>query len=358
MKISYREAGIDIDGTDAAKKEMGKLLASEDPRFLNTGSGPFAALIDASFPELEEPVLVFKVEEPGSKQKMAAEAGRLPGVCFDMINHLVNDVIVMGARPLAVQDVIISGKQDDALTLRIVGAIAEACRRNGCVLTGGETSIQPKVLGEGTVVLSAAMLGIAEKREILDGRRIENGDLLVALASNGLHTNGYSLVRRLAESDPEFLRAECTTGSEEGETSASVLDVLLKPHVSYWGTVRKMLGAPWLHGLAHVTGGGIKDNLERILAAGANGAAVDLAALRGEPIFGIIRERGDVADAEMVRTFNMGVGMIAAVSPAGAEPFLGCVQEGVRAWEIGSIRGDCAPGRVELRGRVDWSRFA
>ncbi|MCL2166047.1 MAG: AIR synthase related protein, partial [Clostridiales bacterium] len=194
--LTYSKAGVDIQHTDILKTEMGKFIETEHPRVLN-GMGPFASLYDIKFDHIAHPVLVLKSEEPGSKQKLAAEYGYIESVCHDMINHLVNDIIVMGATPLAVLDTIVCGNADKDTILSIIKGISDACRENDCALVGGETSIQPGVVDQGTYILTSSIAGIVDKADILDGARIRQGDTVLAVASNGLHTNGYSLVRLL-----------------------------------------------------------------------------------------------------------------------------------------------------------------
>src|SRR5450755_3788283 len=197
MSLSYEKSGVNIDNADAAKKSMAETMASgggKDPRILHR-PGAFASLFDASFPGIKEPVLVMKTEEPGSKQKIAFAHGRAASIAFDMIHHLIDDIIVVGAQPLAVQDCIVCGKLEKEVVLELVRAINEACRQNDCSLIGGETSEQPGVLAAGLYILSSSIVGVVEKSRILDGRAIQNGDVVLAVPSNGLHTNGYSLVR-------------------------------------------------------------------------------------------------------------------------------------------------------------------
>lgn len=308
-RLSYAGAGVDIAAADAAKAAMAASLETSDARVLNR-LGAFATLFDGAFPGLREPTLVLKTEEPGSKQELAFQHGRIEGLGHDLVNHLVNDIAVMGAVPLAVQDAIICGRLDGALVNRIVASIAAACRVNGCSLTGGETSEQPGVLKPGTYILVANVVGVVERAKIIDGSRIAAGDVVLAVASNGLHTNGYSLVRALLGRRPALAAAE--VGGEP------FLEVLLRPHRPYLAALRGLFDAPGLHGLAHITGGGIGGNLRRIIPAGLR-AHLDLGALRPPAVFGAIREWGSVDDADMLRTFNLGAGLIAVVAPDAAD---------------------------------------
>ena len=344
---TYAGAGVNIDTADAAKREMATLLAPRDRRIL-TGVGPFATLIDARFPEYEHPLIVFKTEEPGSKQKLALAHGAVRSICFDLVHHLINDIVVMGAEPVAVQDAIICGALEREVVTGLVAALAEACRAQGCSLTGGETSEQPGVLAGGTYVLVASVVGVVERAAVIDGSRIAAGDTVLALASNGVHTNGYSLVRRLLERDPALARRPLG--------NATVLDHLLRPHRCYLPVLRPCLRSAYLHGLAHVTGGGIGDNLRRVLPAGLR-AEIDLSRIAIPAIFGVIRSAGGVAADEMLRVFNLGVGMVAVVA-AGAEQAL-CTAAGAAGeacYPVGRIvaaAGD-KPGAVTFHGTLRW----
>lgn len=219
--LSYSKAGIDISYTDSIKEEMSAYLHSRDARVLN-GLGPFASLYDIHFPEIKNPVLVLKSEEPGSKQKLAMEYGYTESICHDMINHLVNDIAVMGARPLAVLDTIVCGNAEKDTIKSLVKGISQACAENECSLVGGETSIQPSVIDAGVYVLTSSIAGIVDRSRVVDGSAIREGDAVLAIASNGLHTNGYSLVRLLMEKMPAI-----KLDKVEGIT---FIEQIMKPH--------------------------------------------------------------------------------------------------------------------------------
>ncbi|MFA5864198.1 MAG: phosphoribosylformylglycinamidine cyclo-ligase [Phycisphaerae bacterium] len=304
-RLSYEKAGVNIDTADATKKAMAKSLETSDSRVLNK-IGAFATLFDGRFPEYKHPVLVLKTEEPGSKQKLAFQYNRVSSICYDMINHLVNDIIVMGAKPLSVQDAIICGKLEKEVVGKIVESLSNACREQGCTLTGGETSEQPGVIEPGTYILTSSIVGVVEKSKIIDGSAIKEGDCVLAVASNGLHTNGYSLVRALIRDNPDILNTKV-----ENE---SFLDAILKPHRCYYQALRDLFENPDLHGLAHITGGGIEGNLNRILPNHLN-AVVELPEIHILPIFKTIHQVGNVEDRDMLRTFNLGVGMTAVAEP-------------------------------------------
>jgi phosphoribosylformylglycinamidine cyclo-ligase len=287
-----------------------------------------------------------KTEEPGSKQQLAFAAGKIEGICFDMINHLVNDLVVMGATPLMVQDAVITGAVEKDVITALVAGMARACRHNGCSLVGGETSIQPGVLARGAYVLTSSVVGVVDRDRIVDGARIAPGDVVIALASSGLHTNGYTLVRELLARDPA-VREVPVGGVPFG-------DAILEPHRAYYPLLAPLLGDPELVGMAHITGGGIQDNLNRILPAGVD-ALVDLAAIETLPIFSLLRAHGGVSDAEMLRTFNCGVGLCLVARPAAAERMArGIEQRGCRAYPIGRIV-DGGSRKVRFEGALRWA---
>jgi len=338
-----RKYEVDIDLANQAKKEMASSLETSDPRVLNR-LGAFASLYDLEMPEYRHPVLVMKTEEPGSKQLLAFKLGRVEGVCRDMINHLVNDCIVMGARPLAVQDAVICGRLDKDVVNRIVRAIAECCRENGCSLTGGETSEQPGVLEAGSYVLTSSIVGIVERDLVIDGSKIEEGDVLLGLESSGPHTNGYTLIRRLLSEDPAVADADID--------GLSFLDRAMETHRCYYRGLRELFPSGVLRGLAHITGGGIKENLDRILPRGLD-AVVRLADYPRSALFRFIKARGKLDDGEMLRTFNLGVGLVAVVRPADAGRVIEHLAS--RGFPARAI-GDVVPGSGKVRtvGCLPW----
>jgi phosphoribosylformylglycinamidine cyclo-ligase len=308
-EFTYASAGVDIDNADDTKREMARSLETNDARVLNK-IGAFATLFDGHFPEYQHPVLVLKSEEPGSKQKLAFTHGHYESVCYDLVNHLINDIIVMGAHPLSLQDVIVCGKMEKDVITRVVDAMAAACRAQDCSLTGGETSEQPGVVPAGTYVLTASVVGVAEKSQVIDGTTIRAGDQVLAVASNGLHTNGYTLVRALLDAQPDLAEIDV-----DGET---FLDAVLHPHLCYYRAVRDLYTADSLHGMAHITGGGVRDNLARVLPADLD-AQIDLSAFEIPAIFHTLHQRGQLDPADMVRTFNMGVGLALVVAADSVE---------------------------------------
>lgn len=341
-ELSYSKAGVDIAYTDTIKKEMAKHLETGDRRVLN-GLGPFASLYDISFPEIKNPVLVLKSEEPGSKQKLAMEYGYTGSICHDMINHLVNDIVVMGAKPLAVLDTIVCGNAEKDTIGALVKGVSEACRENECSLVGGETSVQPQVVEKGVYVLTSSIAGIVEKNRIIDGSAAGEGDVVLALASNGLHTNGYSLVRMLMDRMPEIKLEKV-----EGET---FIEQIMKPHTPYYKALKGILGKDCIHGMAHITGGGIEGNLCLVIPDGLS-AVIDLDKIKTLPVFRFIRQCGNISDREMLSTFNCGVGFIMVVQAEAAAQIAAHMNNYCECYEIGRIR--TGEQKVVMEHRLNW----
>ena len=335
--LSYSKAGIDITYTDSIKKEMTKHLETKDRRVLN-GLGPFASLYDIHFPEIKNPVLVLKSEEPGSKQKLAMEYGYTESICHDMINHLVNDIVVMGAKPLAVLDTIVCGNAEKDTIKTLVKGVSEACKENECSLVGGETSIQPLVVESGVYVLTSSIAGIVEKSKLIDGTAIEAGDSVLAIASNGLHTNGYSLVRLLMDKMPQ-IKLDKIDG------------LIMKPHTPYYKSIKGLFDRDIIHGMAHITGGGIEGNLCRVIPDGLS-AKIDLSKLNVLNIFKYIRNSGNISDEEMLRTFNCGVGFTVVVAQKDKDTVMKHINRFYDCYEIGKIEE--GERKVVFEKRVNW----
>ena len=341
MPINYKTAGVDIDNANETKKQMADDLKSDDKRVLNK-LGAFASLYDIKFPEYKHPLLVLKTEEPGSKQLLAIQYDRIESICFDMINHLVNDCIVMGAKPLTVQDAIICGKLKKEVVLRMVKAMSRACQAQGCSLTGGETSEQPGGLVEDTYILTSSIVGIVEKESVIDGSQIMVGDKILALESSGLHTNGYTLIRKLIQENPSLVNEKI------GDTK--FIEAVLEPHRCYYNAIKDLFPTKKITGLAHITGGGIKENLNRILPKNMN-AKVDLSLYQILPIFKFLKSYAKLEDAELLRTFNMSVGLtMVEKKEAVGEIIMFIQKKGVNCYEIGGIVD--GNGVVETTGQL------
>lgn len=340
--LSYSKAGIDITYTDAIKKEMSKHLETKDKRVLN-GLGPFASLYDIKFSDIKNPVLVLKSEEPESKQKLAMEYGYTESICHDMINHLVNDIIVMGAKPLAVLDTIVCGNAEKDTIKSLVKGVSEACKENECSLVGGETSIQPLVVESGVYVLMSSIAGIVEKSKVIDGSAIEEGDSVLAITSNGLHTNGYSLVRLLMDKMPQ-IKLDKIDG-------LTFIEQIMKPHTPYYKSIKGLFNRKIIHGMAHITGGGIEGNLCRVIPEGLS-ANIDLSKLKILNIFKYIRNAGNISDEEMLQTFNCGVGFNVVVAQKDKNMVMNHINQFYDCYEIGIIEE--GEDKVVFENRMNW----
>jgi len=349
--ISYEAAGVSIGTANDTKEKFKDIVSSQSLTHCKPINqvGAFASLIEIGLKDYNNPVFVLKSEEPGSKQLLAINNNRIEWIARDLINHLINDIIVMGATPCAVLDTIICGKFEKDIVLKLVDEISKACKENGCILVGGETSEQPGMLPEGRYILQASVFGIVDKLKIIDGNKIKSGDTLIALASNGLHTNGYSLVRKLMETKPEIL--------EEKINGDSFMDAILQPHTSYYKPVKNILEKYFdnIHGMTHITGGGIHDNLIRIIQDENLQANVDLSAVKTLPIFNIIKNYANVSDGEMLRTFNNGVGLIMVAEDNKADEIIDVLKsEGTGAYRIGNISQSDGGKKVILEKKLNW----
>ncbi|HEX9896101.1 MAG TPA: phosphoribosylformylglycinamidine cyclo-ligase [Dehalococcoidales bacterium] len=345
-KQTYASAGVDRDGHSEITQGLRSRLTIKDPRILNK-VGAFASLFEAKFPGIIDPVLVLKAEEPGSKQLLAKQFNKIDNIGYDMINHLIDDIIVMGAKPLAVLDVIVVGKLVKDDINKIITTINQACINHDCSLVGGEISEQPGVLPEGVFVLSSSVVGVVSKRKIIDGSRITKGDKVIALASNGLHTNGYSLVRKLIADKPPILKVKVD--------NKAFIDAALRPHTAYYPYLKNILDSPKVRGLAHITGDGISGNLERILPADLS-AQVHLDKIEVLPIFKVIKDVGGVPEEDMVANLNMGVGMIMITTPREETKMIQYLEsKGIHAYDIGEIIED-KDNTVKFSGKINWKK--
>jgi len=332
--LNYESAGVSIETANDTKKKFKDMVSSQGFSHCTPINkvGAFASLVEIDIKKYENPVFVLKSEEPGSKQMLSIENGRIEWIAQDLIHHLVNDIIVMGAMPCAVLDTIICGKFEKETVLKLVGEISKACIENNCILVGGETSEQPGMLQTGRYVLQASVLGIVDKSKIIDGSQIKNGDNIIALASNGLFTNGYSLVRKLIETKPEILN--------ETINGESFLENILKPHISYSNAIHAVLDQYFdsIHGMAHITGGGIHDNLIRIMQNENLQANIDLSLIKTLPVFHIIKKYANTTDGEMLKTFNNGVGLIIVANDRETDLIINKLKEkNAEAYCIGQI---------------------
>jgi phosphoribosylformylglycinamidine cyclo-ligase len=299
---AYRDAGVDLEAAGSALDGIREAVASTYDSRVLAGLGSFGGLF--ALKDLPaEPVLVASTDGVGTKTMVATQLGRVSGLGMDIVNHCVNDILVQGARPLFFLDYIASSRLDPAVIAQVVASAAAACREAGIALLGGETAEMPGVYQPGELDLVGTIVGVVDRSSIIDGSAISDGDVVLALASGGLQTNGFSLVRNVL--DGTYLGALDPADPGAG----SIADALLVPHRSYLKAVTPLLDAGLLHGMAHITGGGIPGNLARVLPDGLM-ATVRLGSWAVPPVFRLIQERGQVSDEEMHEVFNMGAGFM------------------------------------------------
>src|SRR5579864_1125031 len=329
--ISYRQSGVDIDAGNEAVRRIKTLARSTYTSGVLSGVGAFGGLfaLDAAVPD---PVLVASADGVGTKLKVAFLAGVHDTIGVDLVNHCVNDILVQGARPLFFLDYLATGRLAPEVAEQIVRGMAAACRENGCALLGGETAEMPGFYAAGEYDVAGFIVGLVSRSKIVDGRDIVAGDVLVALPSSGLHTNGYSLARHLA-----FDVLGLTVDSHFPAPAETVGAALLRPHRSYLKVVAPLLEGGRIKGMAHITGGGITENLPRTLPEG-RAFSLDRGSWTVPPVFSWLQEAGGLEDPEMLRVFNMGVGLILVVSPAHADAVLSSLHAASEpAWRLGVV---------------------
>ncbi|MGH9331114.1 MAG: phosphoribosylformylglycinamidine cyclo-ligase [Vicinamibacterales bacterium] len=329
--MDYKQSGVDIEAGNEVVRRIRALARSTFTPGVLSEIGSFGGLF--RLPQgLTDPVLVTSADGVGTKLKVAFLAGSHRTVGVDLVNHCVNDILVQGASPLFFLDYLATGRLRPDVAERILEGIARACRDNGCALLGGETAEMPGFYQEGEYDLAGFIIGIVERARLVDGSRIAAGDALVALPSSGLHTNGYSLARRIV-----FDTLGLTVDAYVGEIGRTVGDALLEPHRSYLRAVQPLLQTGLVKGMAHITGGGITENLPRILPPGL-AARVDARSWCVPPLFEWLRRSGQIPLDDVRRTFNMGVGLIVACARQDAERVVDLLtQSGERAWIVGEV---------------------
>jgi phosphoribosylformylglycinamidine cyclo-ligase len=306
--ITYADAGVDISRSDQTKKRIAALAKKTFNANVLAGIGGFGAPYGLDKKRWKSPVLVSSTDGVGTKLKIAFATGCHRSVASDLVNHCANDIAVQGARPLFFLDYIGSGRIEPGVIEAIVAGVSDACRAHGCALIGGETAEMPGFYADGEYDLAGFIVGIVERSRLLTGSRIRPGDILLGLPSVGLHTNGYSLARRLLLDVAGY-----SLNENVPRLGCTVAEELLKPHRSYARIVAELNDSGSLRGAAHITGGGIPGNLPRVLPKGLE-ARVRPGSWPALPVFDLLREIGNVPDSEMLRSFNMGLGMILIVS--------------------------------------------
>jgi len=305
--LTYADAGVDIERATRTKQRIKFLAQKTFNRAVLSEIGGFGGMFAIDKKKYREPVLVSSVDGVGTKLKVAFEMNLHHTVGADLVNHCVNDIAVQGAAPLFFMDYLAAGKLDPEVAEKLVEGMVEACRENGCALIGGETAEMPGFYAAGEYDLAGFIVGIVDRERIITGKNVQSGDVLVGLPSNGLHTNGYSLARKLL-----FSVAGYTPDTYVNELKSKVGSELMRTHKSYWPVIRKLVDAEAVSAMAHITGGGITENLPRVLPKGT-GAVVQLGSWPAPPLFEHLQRLGNVPQAEMMRTFNMGIGMVLVV---------------------------------------------
>ncbi|OGC77863.1 MAG: phosphoribosylformylglycinamidine cyclo-ligase [candidate division Zixibacteria bacterium RBG_16_50_21] len=331
MKLSYKSAGVDIFRADRIKQQIRKLASATIKTFPARkldGFGGFFSL-DGQF---KNPVLISSTDGVGTKLKVAFLTRKHDTIGEDLVNHCVNDILVHGAKPLFFLDYIALGKNSLRYVSEIVAGLSRGCRKAGCALVGGETAQMPDFYREKEYDLAGFIVGAVEKSKIIDGTKIKPGDQLLGLASNGLHTNGYSLARKVF-----FEKAKFRLNRRIPELGSTLQEELLKVHRSYYQAIHPLLSEFEIKGMAHITGGGIKGNLVRILPAGCQ-AVLDTDTWMVPSVFKLIQKLGKIEKGEMFKTFNMGIGMMVAVKKDDLRPLtIRLSRSGETVYRIGEI---------------------
>jgi phosphoribosylformylglycinamidine cyclo-ligase len=308
--IIYADAGVDISRANRTKQRIKYLAHKTFTKGVLSEIGGFGGVFSVDKAKYTDPLLVSSVDGVGTKLKIAFEMNLHSTVGADLVNHCVNDIAVQGAAPLFFMDYLAAGKLDSAIAEQVVEGIADACKHNGCALIGGETAEMPGFYPDGEYDLAGFIVGVVERVRIITGKDVQIGDIILGLPSNGLHTNGYSLARKLL-----FEVAHYSPETYVNEIKNKVGNELMRTHRSYWQVLKKLIDAECIAALAHITGGGITENLPRVLPRGT-AAAIELGSWTVPPIFEHLQQLGNVPRDEMLRTFNMGMGMLLVVPAA------------------------------------------
>jgi phosphoribosylformylglycinamidine cyclo-ligase len=329
----YKAAGVDIDAGNETVRRIRTLARGTFTPGVLSDIGSFGGLFRLDRERYQDPVLVSSADGVGTKLKIAFMMSRHDTVGADLVNHCVNDILVQGAEPLFFLDYLATGRLSPAVAEQVVTGVARACKENGCALIGGETAEMPGFYADGEYDIAGFIVGAVERSRIIDGRSVVAGDALVALPSAGLHTNGYSLARRVFF---ELAGWQCDTFVHE--LGMTIGEALLAPHRSYLSVVRPLLEGGGIKGLAHITGGGLTENLPRALPEGCE-AEIDLKAWTIPPIFQLLQTHGAISREEMFRAFNMGVGLVIVCASREAERIIETLKRGGEpdAFRLGSV---------------------
>ena len=308
--ITYAAAGVDSDRANRTKQRIRYLAHKTFSKAVLSDIGSFGGLFALDKIKFRDPVLVSSVDGVGTKLKVAFEMNLHHTVGADLVNHCVNDIAVQGATPLFFMDYFATGKLEPDVAEKVITGISDACKQNGCALIGGETAEMPGFYPGGEYDLAGFIVGVVDRDRIVTGEKVQVGDVLIGLASNGLHTNGYSLARKLL-----FGIARYSPDTYVNELKGKVGNELMRVHRSYWPVLRKLVDGEAVSAMAHVTGGGLTENLPRVLPKGT-AAVIERGTWPAQPIFDHLQKLGNVPEEEMLRTFNMGIGMVLVVPGA------------------------------------------
>jgi phosphoribosylformylglycinamidine cyclo-ligase len=337
VKKAYARAGVDVDLANKLKRRIGAFVRqTHGPQVLGKIGG-FGGLFRASFPGMRDPVLVASMDGVGTKLKIGFAMDKHDTIGADLVNHCVNDIAVLGARPLFFLDYIGCEKLEHRVFQQLLRGFARACRSAGCVLLGGETAQMPGMYRKDEYDLAGCIVGVVDRAKIIDGQKIKPGDVILGLASNGLHTNGYSLAREIL-----FRKMRLKVTSRLAGSTTSVGEELLRVHKNYQPLLANLPGGI-INGLAHITGGGLIDNLPRILPPNCD-AVIETRSWRIPPIFQVLEKNGKVDAREMYQVFNMGIGMVAVVAKINAQRAMSIL----RAKQIGTIERGSGHVRLEF----------
>jgi len=311
---TYKSSGVDIDAGEELVRRIKAPVRSTFSKNVLNDIGLFGGFYKASFKGYRQPVLVSSVDGVGTKLKVAVAMNRHETIGQDLVNHSVNDILVCGAKPLFFLDYFAAGKLNPDVAERVILGFVKACRENGCALVGGETAEMPGVYAPEEYDIAGTVVGVVDQKKILDGRKVRKGDVVIGLASTGLHTNGYSLARRVLFGSYQVTQYIDELGTTVGEA-------LMAVHRSYFKVVYPIISRYPIHALSHITGGGIEGNTRRVLPNGRS-LRVDWSAWERPPLFSLIQKTGGVPEEDMRRTFNLGIGMAVIVPPAHADRVL------------------------------------
>src|SRR5277367_1601612 len=334
--MKYADAGVNIAVADEVKQHIRHHANRTFTSGVLGGIGGFGALFALDTKKWKEPVLVSSADGVGTKLKIAIAMNVHSTVGGDLVNHCVNDILVQGASPLFFLDYLAMGKLDPAVIEQLVEGMSRSCRKAGCALIGGETAEMPGFYPPGEYDLAGFIVGVVEREKIITGKTVEVGDVILGLASNGLHTNGYALARKLL-----FEVGKYTLDSYVNELKGKVGNELLRTHKSYWPAIKRLVDGECVSAMAHITGGGITENLPRVLPRGV-AAVIEMGSWQVPPIFEHLQKLGNVPPEEMLRTFNMGLGMLVVVPSAKFKKAQNVLDKiGEKAYTVGRIvKGD------------------